>query len=489
MTKLRGLALIDGTRNMSPRILMVNPNLMKPPVAPIGLDYLHSRLQQAGFEVRLLDLAFSNEVDKEIEHTVDDDYLFIGISLRNVDDSYFASQDFCLQRSQEIIGKIGGLSSCPIVLGGVGFSVFPIQVMRYCSADFGIYGDGELALCMLARALQEKTDYRAIPGLFCKDSCQFIPPRYLDLEKISLAQRDLVDNVRYFQEGAMVAFETKRGCNRPCIYCAEPVAKGRKVRSRDPRDVAMELTGLLRQGITHFHTGDSEFNVPEEHAKDVCRAIIAQGLGDKIQWYAYCLAAPFSEELAHLMRRAGCVGIDFTVDSGSEGQLRRLGHLHRVADITRLARLCHRCGFSFMFDLLLGGPGETRKTVKETLELMKSLEPTRVGISLGVRLYPDTSLGNMVKRQGLTRQNPNLQGTIDDNSTMLRPLFYLSHELGDDIDSHIRELIKGDERFFFVSREQTTQNYNYNDNSQLMEAIRNGYRGAFWDILRRLSEE
>jgi radical SAM superfamily enzyme YgiQ (UPF0313 family) len=141
-----------------------------------------------------------------------------------------------------------------------------------------------------------------------------------------------------------------------------------------------------------------------------------------------------------------------------------------------------------MFDLLLGGPGETRQTIKETLELMKGLEPTRVGISLGVRLYPDTPLGKMVKKQGVIRKNLHLQGTIDENPNMLRPIFYLSHELGDDIASYIEELIKGDSRFFFVSKGQTPRNYNYNDNSQLMTAIKKGYRGAFWDILRRLSE-
>lgn len=284
----------------------------------------------------------------------------------------------------------------------------------------------------------------------------------------------------------MVGFEAKRGCDRQCIYCADRVAKGRMIRLRDPRDVAMELKGLLKKGITYFHTADSEFNVPEEHAKAICRAIIEQHLGDKIQWYAYCVPVPFSEELANLMQRAGCAGIDFTVDSGNDGQLQRLGHMHRVTDISKLTRLCHRHGFSFMLDLLFGGPGETRQTIKETLELMKSLEPPRVGISFGVRLYPDTPLGKMVKKQGVTRQNPFLQGTIDDN--MLRPIFYVSDELGDDIESYIGEVIKGDSRFFFVSKEQAAQNYNYNDNSLLMEAIKNGYRGAFWDILRRLSE-
>jgi radical SAM superfamily enzyme YgiQ (UPF0313 family) len=482
---------VNGVSGMSRKILMVNPNLMKPPVAPVGLDYLHSVLQQAGFEVRLLELGFSSEVDKEIEHAVDDSYLFIGISLRNVDDSYFASQDFCLQKSQEIINKIKRFSRCPIVLGGVGFSIFPVHAMQYCNAEFGIYGDGELALSMLARAFREKIDYTSIPGLLYKDrdNYRFNPARYLDFHKMSLAERDLVDNALYFREGAMVGFEAKRGCDRRCIYCADPVAKGRKIRFRDPRDVAMELKGLFKQGITHFHTADSEFNVPEKHAKAVCQAIIDQRLGDKIQWYAYCVPVPFSEELANLMRQAGCVGIDFTVDSGNDSQLQRLGHLHRADDISNLAQLCHGHSFSFMFDLLLGGPGETRHTVKETLELMKSLEPTRVGISLGVRLYPDTPLGEMVKKQGVTKQNPNLQGTVDNNRNMLRPIFYLSNELGDDIESYIAELIEADSRFLFVSKEQTTQNYNYNDNSRLMEAIKNGYRGAFWDILRRLSEQ
>ncbi len=475
---------------MSRKILIVNTNLMKPPVAPIGLDYLHSTLKQAGFEVRLLDLAFSNEVGKELEDVMDDDYLFIGVSLRNVDDSYYGSQDFCLQKGQEIIKTIKDFSRSPIVLGGVGFSLFPTHVMQYCDADFGVCGDGELALPMLASALRNNTGSTTIPGLLYRDNgrYQFNPAEHVNLATMSLAQRDLVDNARYFREGAMVGFETKRGCDRRCIYCADPAAKGRKIRLRDPGDVALELKGLLTQEITHFHTTDSEFNVPEEHAKAVCRAIIDQRLGDKIQWYAYCVPVPFSEELARLMRQAGCAGIDFTVDSGNDGQLQRLGHLHRVDHVRRLARLCHRYGFSFMFDLLVGGPGETRQMVKETFDLMRSLGPSRIGISLGVRLYPDTPLGKMVKSQGISRQNPHLQGAIDGNSTMLRPLFYLSHTLGDDIDAYIAELVKGDSRFLFVSKEDTTQNYNYNDHSQLMEAIRNGYRGAFWDILRRLSE-
>jgi hypothetical protein len=53
----------------------------------------------------------------------------------------------------------------------------------------------------------------------------------------------------------------------------------------------------------------------------------------------------------------------------------------------------------------------------------------------------------------------------------------------------IASLVPKDERFFFGGGEDTEANYNYNANNVLMEAIKNGYRGAFWDILRRLVEE
>jgi len=72
---------------------------------------------------------------------------------------------------------------------------------------------------------------------------------------------------------------------------------------------------------------------------------------------------------------------------------------------------------------------------------------------------------------------------------MLRPLFYLSPELGEGVQEFIRGLVAGDVRFFFGGIEQIDENYNYNDNTKLIQAISNGHRGAFWDILRRVEEE
>jgi len=307
------------------------------------------------------------------------------------------------------------------------------------------------------------------------------------LKDAPLGRRKAIDNLRYLREGGMVGFESKRGCNQGCTYCADPVAKGKRVRLRNPNLVAEELGNLYRQGIDHFHTCDSEFNIPENHAIEVCMRIVQNGLGDKIRWYAYLSPKPFSKELAHWMQKAGCVGIDFGVDHANEAMLRILGRSHRDEDIISLARRVRAHGFSLLFDLLLGGPGETRKTIAEAIELMKETSPDRVGISLGLRLYSGTRLFRIIQAQGLRKENPNLHGSVEGNTDLLRPIFYLESELGEDIEDYMDGLIGDDPRFLFGNRKRVDRNYNYNDNSILVKAISEGYRGAFWDILRRIS--
>jgi radical SAM superfamily enzyme YgiQ (UPF0313 family) len=471
-------------------VLLVNPNQMKPPVTPVALDYLAQSLEAKGFQAEVLDLAFSADAESEIRSALRRmDPLLIGITVRNLDDSYLASQDFCLERTRKIIDLIKTHSGAMLVLGGVGFSIAPEAVLDYCQADWGIRGEGEQALPMLARQIAERGNFQNVPGLVFRDGPGFRrnPKRSFVLKDAALALRKAVDNPRYLREGGMVGFESKRGCHQGCTYCADPIAKGWRVRLRNPVFVAEELANLCRQGIDHFHTCDSEFNLPETHAIEVCRRIVQKGLGDKIRWYAYLSPKPFSQELARWMQKAGCVGIDFGVDHANEAMLRTLGLPHRREDIISLARCARAHGFSLLFDLLLGGPGETRKTIAEAVDLMKEASPDRVGISLGLRLYSGTRLFQQIQRQGIWKENPSLQGSLEGNPELLRPVFYLESGLGEDVEDYIDGLIGNDRRFLFGNRKRVDRNYNYNDNSILTKAIAQGYRGAFWDILRRIS--
>jgi len=164
--------------------------------------------------------------------------------------------------------------------------------------------------------------------------------------------------------------------------------------------------------------------------------------------------------------------------------LKTLGRDYTSEDLASTADICRRCGLVFMYDLLLGGPGETRDSLRESVEAMKRMSPQRVGASLGVRVYPGTKLAKMILQEGPVVGNPNLHGTRDES--FLAPVFYLSSELGEDAPRYLEGLIGGDERFLFMAGDASNSNYNYNDNSILVDAIKSGYRGAFWDILRRL---
>ncbi len=481
-----------GPKMRNRKVLLVNPNQMKPPVTPVALDYLAQSLEQNGFEVEVLDLAFSTDTEMDIQACLSrTDPLLIGVTIRNLDDSYLASRDFCLERTKRIIDLIKSHSGAILVLGGVGFSIAPEAALAYCGVDLGIYGEGEQALSLLAQKISEGDDFYDIPGLVFRKAMGFRRNRVrpFGLKDAAIGRRNIVDNLRYLREGGMVGFESKRGCNQGCTYCADPIAKGKRVRLRNPVLVADELANLYRQGIDHFHTCDSEFNLPANHAIEVCRRIVEIGLGDKIRWFAYLSPKPFSKEMAYWMRRAGCVGINFGVDHGTDSMLRTLGRSHTVEDIRSMAHIAKAEGFSSLFDLLLGGPGETRKTIAETVDLMKETSSDRVGVSLGVRLYERTGLFRNIQNQSLRKKNHNLQGSLEGNPGLLRPIFYLESELGEDIDDYIDGLIGDDRRFLFGNRKRVDRNYNYNDNSVLSKAIAEGYRGAFWDILRRISPD
>ncbi|MGC8863624.1 MAG: B12-binding domain-containing radical SAM protein [Armatimonadota bacterium] len=471
------------------RVLLVNTNRVKPAIAPIGLDYIADAIVDAGHEPRLLDLCFSEDVDGDIDAAVRDfDPQVIGVTIRNTDDCYFSGGAFFLPGIKKIVDRLRSGSDAPIVLGGVGFSVAPEAVMDYVGADYGIAGAGEEPVISFLSAYENRSGFDCVPNLlYCENgSVRRSRLREPEANTSIVRRRVFADNPRYFREGGQAGFESKRGCSMNCIYCPEPSAKGRRIRLRRPGLVVDEIRSLLARGIDHFHTCDSEFNIPESHAKDVCRAIIDAGLGEKIRWYAYCAVVPFDDEMADLFKRSGCAGIDFGADSGCDEILQRLGRHYSSDDVVNTARLCRKHGIVFMYDLLLGGPGETRDTVRRTIDLMRRIDADCIGVAMGVRVYDGTAMAEFVRSQGDPASNPALYGAREDNPHFLKPIFYIAPELGEEIVDYVHKIVDGDTRFFLPSNEQVESNYNYNENTVLIDAIRAGARGAYWDILRRM---
>lgn len=462
--------------------LLINANTVRPPVSPIGLEYIAHALNSAGIRVEVLDLAFQPDWRRALDSALGQDLLATGIAVRNTDDCCFATGRSFLPWIVELVAAVRRLSRAPVVLGGVGFSVFPEDVVALTGADFGIYSEGEETAVLLARALESQGNFSNIPNLVYRQGglLRRTGRSHVDLRRMPLPRRRMLDNSRYQREGAQVGLETKRGCPNRCIYCADPVAKGNASRLRPPEMVIAEVEDLMDQGVSWYHLCDCEFNVPPGHAKDICRGLIQKGLGDRIRWYTYCAPTPFDHELAGLMKRAGCAGINFGVDSLDDGQLAQLGRAHRLRDVEDLVGHMREAGMNFMFDLLLGGPGETEPSVAATVEGLRRLDVPLAGIAVGVRVYPGTALARLV-------QSPSHKAGLhpDGVSPLHQPVFYVSPALGGDAMAMVQRMAGDDRRFLLLAAPSDKDSYNYADDDFLSRAIANGARGAYWDILRR----
>jgi radical SAM superfamily enzyme YgiQ (UPF0313 family) len=468
---------------------------MKPSIGPIGLDYIACAARATGVETDIVDLCFADDPTKKLtDYFSKNSPELVGISVRNSDDCFWPSGEWFIPDLADTVSLIKSMSNAPIALGGVGFSIFAEQILKYTKADFGIHGDGEQAIISLMDQLRGGKKFELVEGLLWKDNGGINRNKAAWPEKLSLPiTRDAIDNKRYFNEGGQGGLETKRGCNRLCIYCADPLAKGRLARLRSPVEVANEAQNLLSQGIDVLHFCDAEFNIPKKHALEVCEEFARRKIGERLKWYTYMAVVPFDAELAQAMPKAGCVGINFTGDSASRVMLETYRQKHRREDIASAVKLCHKNDIKVMIDLLLGGPGETAETVKETIDLVKKIEPDCAGAALGIRIYPGTEMAKFVEQCEMTNSGAirrHYEGELD----FFKPTFYISDKLGDNPAELVRDMIGSDERFFvpIPERTSTTGNedgatdHNYNDNVELVEAIAQGARGAYWDILFQL---
>jgi radical SAM superfamily enzyme YgiQ (UPF0313 family) len=171
--------------------------------------------------------------------------------------------------------------------------------------------------------------------------------------------------------------------------------EGHQLRSRTAVDVVDEMERVLaRVGPRTFEFTDSTFNVPESHAIGICEEIIRRKL--RVSLSAVSVnPRHVSRGLFSIMKRAGFCSLVITPDSASETMLKNLRKGFGVAEVRRSAELAREAGIQCSWFFLLGGPGETKETVEETVAFVETHlnSPKFLTIFLtGMRLLPGTPL-------------------------------------------------------------------------------------------------
>ena len=460
---------------MSSRVLLISANGYEVPYAvfPLGLAQLNAALRAAGHVTRWVDcLADRDPIERTLEEFQPD---FVGVSLRNIDDVAFKKRETFYGTLFELCRRIRLQSPARIIVGGSGFSIFPEPLLERCGADFGIQGEGEQSLLDLLAALETRADYRQIAGLvFCDNGVIRSNPQQPDRLDRPLTPEDRPDRLVefYLARSLMLNVQTQRGCSFECSYCTYPLIEGRRHRRRPPELVADELAQLAARGARYVFIVDSVFNSSPAHVFETCEAILRRGV--KIQWGCFLRPQGLTAEQMDIMARAGLAHIEFGSDSLSDPVLAAYQKRVRFEDIRHSAELAARARVDQCHFLILGGPGETRETLEETLANSRQL-PDSVFLPItGMRVYPGTAL----------RERAVAEGAITAETDLLEPCYYIAPGLSAEFIQHrLTEFLKTDPNWIIGEPPPSFH--------QLIQRLRQrGVAGPLWTyfaMLRRLA--
>jgi radical SAM superfamily enzyme YgiQ (UPF0313 family) len=400
---------------------------------PLGLNCVAVAARNAGHDVRLLDLMGNADIRRIIRDAIQGSRPdVIGISVRNIDDQSMAEPRFLLQPVRDTVSLCRAFSDAPIVVGGAGFSIFPEAALRYLKADLGICGEGEVAFTTLLRALERGDNLMAIPGL-CRPGAgvQMGCAVRAGLETLPLPDPSLWSVSPGAGEEIWIPFQTRRGCPIRCSYCSTPALEGTRIR-KHPIDAVVQGIALhVAAGFDRFHFVDNTFNLPPRYAKDLCAALCAAGL--RIRWRSILYPGSVDEELVRKMAEAGCIEVSLGFESGCPAILRKMNKTYDLAQVRAASEMFRNYGISQIGFLLLGGPGETKESVRESLAFADSLKLDMLKLTMGIRIYPGTAVEKAAREEGM----------IAEGDDLLFPRFYLARGLEGWLGPTVREWMIG----------------------------------------------
>jgi radical SAM superfamily enzyme YgiQ (UPF0313 family) len=404
------------------KILLISANTesINMPVLPMGLAFVNAALLAQGFETKAINLMGAEDAIKLLNETISEFQPdAIGISVRNIDTQDIKRPKFMLDPVKSMITRCREYSNSPIIIGGPGYSIYPEAALDYLGADMGIKGEGEAAFPALLRRIENQQPISDIPGLYLPQKgavkarecirqtaqIHFPLPIHLPIPN-TINKKDL-----------WIPFQTRRGCPMNCSYCSTGSIEGRLIR-KFPIQQAIETLGAYADaGYKQFFFVDNTFNLPPSYAEALCDAIIHENLN--IAWRCILYPSNIQEPLVQKMAHAGCKEVSLGFESGSDDILKRFNKRFNTSDIRNTSAMLKKYGIAQLGFLMLGGPGETRQTVMQSLDFMDSLNPEAMKITTGIRIYPDTLLAAIAIKEGV----------IGPYNNLLMPKFYIRKEL------------------------------------------------------------
>ncbi|MEW5766879.1 MAG: radical SAM protein [bacterium] len=417
------------------KIGLVSPawDVMVNSYPPLGLGYLAASLRREGHEVKIFDFGLrpGMEPDQEADEVVGFKPDLVGITVWT--HLYYHS----LELAREI--KCRNLN-IPIVLGGPHITVYPLTAFEDGLIDYTIYGEGEETIVELVQSLEGKIAREEIRGLCYRNSGSAVKndprPFITDLDSLPLPARDLLEVKKYplrSNEGEpMTTILTSRGCPYSCIYCFKGLF-GKKYREKSALQVVNEIEQVRQQeGIQNFYFVDDLFVFNRNRLHQIISLLKEREI--KIKWQCLARVDKLKKEDYPLMAEAGCYGIHFGIETGNEEIMKQIGKHITLDQVRKAVGWAREAGIRTKGYFMIGLPGDTKATIRQTLEFAIDIDLDEAMFSLTTPL-PGTELWEMARKKegGLSEREAFSQAFyFTAGQADLKPLSNLSGGLSDE---------------------------------------------------------
>ncbi len=352
------------------RVAIIAPPypLEEAPAPPLGVTYVAAAFEAAGAEVRIFDY---------IVGCYSPEKLRVDLDRFRPDVVGSTSVTLNFPGAAEIVAEAKRYDPFLITLMGgphVSFADRP-TLDAYPGIDLIVRGEGEQTIAELMTAGMDPSSWGEIRGLTFRREGQIVAtearPFIEDLDTLPLPARHLLPLSRYQALGYPISIITSRGCPYSCIFCLGRRMVGNKVRQRSAAPVVDEIEQILAYGIDRINVADDLFVSHRGKVREVCEEVLRRNL--RFAWSAFARVNTVDRETLFLMRKAGCDSVSFGVESGNPEMLKRIGKGITREQVKEAVSLCKETGIIPHTSFIVGLPGETAETLRETEEFAAGL--------------------------------------------------------------------------------------------------------------------
>jgi radical SAM superfamily enzyme YgiQ (UPF0313 family) len=351
------------------RIAIIAPPypLEEMPSPPLGVTYVAAAFEAAGAEVKIFDYivcAYTKEnLEKQLEAFRPD---VVGAT----------SVTMNFYKAQQILHDVKNYNPEIItMMGGPHVSFTAEDTLRhYPEIDLIVIGEGEDTIAELTPVLKQKNKWQNIRGIAYRSGDEIIITGkrdfITDIDRIPSPSRHLLPISRYRALGFPVSLITGRGCPYSCIFCLGRKMVGSKVRRRNSKLVLDEIETIIGYGFDRINIADDLFTSDKERVKEICAGIKERSL--KFVWSAFARVDTVNPEVFDLMAQAGCDSVSFGVETGNPEMLKRIKKGIKLEQVYSAVNMCQQAGMIAHASFIIGLPGETKDTLRESDDFAKS---------------------------------------------------------------------------------------------------------------------